>query len=184
MRFLDNLKISLAKYHINKIKVDNERVFYNFENIKTIHILYYLNVPENIDAKKQYKLLYSILDNLKKLGKRANLTYFVDDTMMEAAKMNVTPLSITDFKKWTLQPREETLNGFMYEDHDVLLNLSPVTCWQLEYLAQYSKAAFKIGVQHKEQGARYDFLFKPDEGTSFPFEVYEQIVKYLQIINK
>ncbi len=184
MSVFNDLQKGLVKHLINGIKVSPERAFYNIDSIKTIHVLYYLHEPVNIEAKQKYQQLSAILEDLKKHGIRANLTYFADNTMMESARMNVTPLSYSDFNKWTLKPNAATYDSFMYDDPDVLLNLSPITCWQLEYLVQYSKASFKIGVQREEQGARYDFLFKPEESTTFPLGVYEQIVKYLQIINK
>lgn len=185
MSLFGKVKIGLVKHLIGKIKVDSEREFYNMNAIKSIHLLYYINEPDNMMARNLYKQLYSILDDLRKRGIRANLTYFAsENTITETQKMNVTPLEARDFSKWTLKPTADTYNSFMYDDTDVLLNLSTDTCWQLEYLAQYSKAKFKIGIKREEQGAKYDFLFQPDEETYLPINIYEQIVKYLQIINK
>ncbi|MCQ2369375.1 MAG: hypothetical protein MJ007_02730 [Paludibacteraceae bacterium] len=185
MSLFGKVKIGLVKHLISKIKVDSEREFYNMNAVKSIHLLYYINEPDNMMARNLYKQLYSILDGLRKRGIRANLTYFAsDDTITEAQKMNVTPLEASDFSKWTLKPTTDTYNSFMYGDTDVLLNLSTDICWQLEYLAQYSTSKFKIGIKREEQGAKYDFLFKPSEDTSFPLGVFEQIIKYLEVINK
>ncbi len=185
MSLLGTIKIGLVKHLINKIKVDSEREFYNMKDVKTVHLLYYVNEPDNMVARNLYKQLYSILDDLRKRGIRASLTYFAgENTISEAQKMNITPLEAGNFSKWTFQPTADTYDSFMYDDTDVLLNLSTDTCWQLEYLAQYSKSKFKIGIKREEQGAKYDFLFQPDEETSFPIDVYKQIINYLEVINR
>lgn len=184
MEFLDNIKVFLAKRNLQKIAQIGERKFLNLSKIKSLTLLYYLNEPLDIDAKKRYEEIYAMLEDLRLRGIKSELTFFVDDSLNETKRVNMTSVTKENFSKWTYSPDERTYTDFMMDDADALINLSPVICWPLEYLAQYSHAKFKIAVQRDEQGARYDFLFKPSDDTSFPLGVFEQIIKYLEVINK
>lgn len=96
----------------------------------------------------------------------------------------MTAVTKEDFSYWTNTPKEHVINTFLVDDAQVLINLSPITCWPLEHLAQNSMAPFKVSVQREEQGAVYDFLFKPADDTTYPLGVFEQIMNYLKVINK
>lgn len=184
MSVLENIRVFLAKRNLQKIVQVGEHRFLNLSKIKSLTILYYFNEPMHIDAKERYKEIYAMLENLRERGIKCELTFYVDDSLNETKRVNMTSVSKENFSKWTYSPDERTYTTFMMDDADALINLSPVTCWPLEYLAQYSHAPFKIAVQREEQGARYDFLFKPAEDTKFPLGVYEQIINYLEVINK
>jgi len=184
MKIIDDLKVYLAKKKIGKIVNHRSVQFFNLANIKSINILYYFSEPLNIEAKGQYKEIFELLSDLRERGIKCEFTFFVKDSIVEAKRVNMTALTKDNFSRWTYSPNDTTYTNFMVDESDVLLNLSPVTCWPIEYLAQYSTAKFKIAIQREEQGAKYDFLFKPSDNTSFPLDAYKQIINYLDVINQ
>lgn len=184
MSFFENFRIALAKRKISRLgNVRNVR-FFNLSEIKSINILYYLNEPLDIDAREKYKAVIAIIDDLRDRKIKCEFTFFADNSLIEMKRVNMTALTKQDFSSFNYCPKDKCYTNFMMDDSQVLINLSPVTCWQLEYLAQYSKSQLKIALQREEQGAKYDFLFKPDNADADSFEVYKQILQYLDTINK
>jgi len=77
-------------------------------------------------------------------------------------------------------PRRDVIEDLQKRPYDLLIDLTQQPCLPLRYIAMYARANFKAGL-YNESGL-YDFLIDttPQETPTF---LFQQIVKYLKIIN-
>ena len=119
MEIIDNIKKFLAKRNLQKIAQIGEHKFLNLSKIKSMTLLYYLNEPLDIDAKKRYEEIYAMLEDLRLRGIKCELTFFVDNSLNETKRVNMTSVTNENFSKWTYSPDERTYTDFMMDDADV-----------------------------------------------------------------
>ena len=96
-------------------------------------------------------------------------------------------LGTTDYN-WLGKPRDYVLNDLQAENYDIMIDLTTHSLLPLRYLAMYTKADFKVGLNLGE--GVHDMLislpdFTPEQGEIAGIEatwLYEQIMNYLTTI--
>ena len=182
MNAITQMKTKIALWMLSKLESKQKRCFMNLSQIRSLHILYLIDKPLNIDAQKQYNDLYAILDFCMAQKIKTEITLFVDKSLEEQKRFNIHILTAKDFSKWTWKPLDATYADFMELDCEVLLNLSPKTCYPLEYLAAMSNAKFKIANKREIQGAKYDFMIEMQGEQDTTKSMFDTVMFYLEKI--
>ena len=96
-------------------------------------------------------------------------------------------LGLEDFNFWG-KPKEHVLKDLQAEHYDLLIDLTPRPILSLRYIAMYTDADFKVGLNLGE--GIHDMLlslpdFTPEQGAEAAIEaswLYEQMMKFLTTI--
>lgn len=82
---------------------------------------------------------------------------------------------------WFNMPKCDTVQQFIAKDFDILIDISMLDIYQLQYIVALSRARFKVG-KFKEKDSYYDFMIDI-KNNNIP-EFIKQIKHYLELINK
>ncbi len=113
MNAITQMKTKIALWMLSKLESKQKRCFMNLSQIRSLHILYLIDKPLNIDAQKQYNDLYAILDFCMAQKIKTEITLFVDKSLEEQKRFNIHILTAKDFSKWTWKPLDATYADFM-----------------------------------------------------------------------
>ena len=169
----DKLKDWALRRAIKK-QAPRQVLFQNYKDIKTILIVYESEYTE------QNAIIKRLRDDLVKDGKDVSLLGYVDKKEIISL---VLPKSRIIGKKnltWLGQPNEEVILFMQQSHYDLLLDLTMRPCRPLHYLALKARADFKAGLDMTK--GILDFMISTTEQSS-PIFLFEQIVRYLKIIN-
>ncbi len=149
-------------------------LFLNYQDIKTVLIVY------ESDGTGQNTVIKRLRDDLVKDGKDVALLGYVDKKDITSL---VSPESRIIGKKdltWLDKPNEEVILFMQQSHYDLLLDLTMRPCRPLHYLALNARADFKAGLDMTK--GILDFMISTTEQSS-PIFLFEQIVRYLKMIN-
>ena len=149
-------------------------LFLNYQDIKTVLIVY------ESDGTGQNTVIKRLRDDLAKDGKDVALLGYVDKKDITSL---VSPESRIIGKKdltWLDKPNEEVILFMQQSHYDLLLDLTMRPCRPLHYLALNARADFKAGLDMTK--GILDFMISTTEQSS-PIFLFEQIVRYLKMIN-
>lgn len=169
----------VGNYLSHKLKgVSREKKFINFQNARTVGLLFDASDPDVYDLVKKYiKYLKEAKKKVKAIG------YFNTKTLPSVEYVTVdydffTKKDLT----WYGKPTHNLVKNFIQEEYDILINFSLEGSFPLQYIAAMSKAKFKIG-RAGDNDEVYDMLLEQPEDKDFKFFM-RQVDHYLGIVNK
>ena len=170
---LDKLKDRVLNCAIRK-QSPRKVLFQNYKDIKTVLVLY------ESDFQEQNAVIKRLRDELVHDGKEVVLLGYADKKNIISL---VLPISrIIGRKQVNLfeKPTEEVIQFMQQNQYDLLLDLTLHPCRPLHYAALYARAAFKTGLDMTK--GIHDFMIATHEQSS-PVFLFEQIIRYLKMIN-
>lgn len=125
------------------------------------------------------ELVLGYAKKLKANGKKVKLLSFFDNDLKSEnftfAHFNKKQLD------WALRPKLKTVEDFMQQPFDLLINLSKKNILPLEYVAANSKARFRVGPS-TEHTYCYDLMIEHTEKQSLKFFI-QQVEQYLRAMH-
>lgn len=176
------IKESLGEKQLQRaLKIHvRQKEFMNFEDIRSVGIIFDATNPENFNTVKAYAT------DLKQKGKRVHGVGFYDAKILPS---NLS-YSKTDFDLFCLKdlqgmstPASPYIKTFITEIRDLLIDINFENKFPLRYIAGMSYAKCKTGIDIPENKAIHDILIstKPGDGIS---KYLSQVNFYLEMINK
>lgn len=179
MSFLNNTKLKIAFYILNKkLKhASRERGVYNLNNAKTIGIVYNATHQENYEIAKEFILkIKTQNNNVSSLGfvdsKEVLDFYRKDEKNHFFSRKNIN---------WYGKPNNPYIKKFIETKFDILINISIINEFPIQYIIALSNAKFKVG-KFIEKNAYFDFMIDIKEKNDIKL-LTEQIYHFLNIIN-
>ncbi|MEE4196101.1 MAG: hypothetical protein V2I54_00525 [Bacteroidales bacterium] len=175
-----NIKRSIGKLSLKKNLRKNRRQLrvHNFNTAQTVGILFNSPDEESFRIVKDF-LSFLSNNNLKVIA----LGYVPEKKIPENLLLRK---GINFFCKkdltWYYKPKNESVNQFILQDFDLLIDLSLKEYFPLYYIGQLSNASFKIGRQ-PEKYQYQDLMIDIGKNHSIDYLI-EQIKHYLTIINQ
>lgn len=83
---------------------------------------------------------------------------------------------------WYRIPQGNTVNNFMAEEYDILIDLSLTDRLPLQYVLARSRARFKVGRLSEGNGHIHDMMIDMAGGQSLP-QLIQQLHHYLLMVN-
>ncbi len=188
MKIVDKFKYYLAKKKLRKLTCNIKRqpVVCNFKDIKSLGIIFNATRISDFNfVKAKIKELQNQIPKVKALG-------FVEKKQLD--DFHIQPLDFSFFclsdLNFSLQPNEISVEEFVNQEFDVLIDLCTKSCISVKIVVANSKALFKIGHQTDFYPEIYDLMImtpKPEEEeTQTEYSdikiLYDAIIHYLNII--
>lgn len=159
---------------------ERHKEFINFDEAKTIGIIFEATEAEDFDAVKK------LVNQLKEKKKIVKAVGFYDQKF--------TPVNISyskaDFDLFNLkeltplqEPASPYIRTFIDSTQDVFIDLNLKNKFPLRTVAIQSMASFKIGIDFPANHNVHDLLLKMDPSDG-PLRVGQQAIRYLEMINK
>lgn len=158
MGLFDKLKYNLAQKRFRREFKNLSRTgkVYNLDEARSLAILYYLDSEETLSIVKKYVKYLKEEEGLKKI-----LAVGYWDGNPKEVPSYISPRHEFDFilqhehaKKQ--KPTGNLVKNFIHEDFDILLDLTFDRKLPLQYLLNWSHAAFKVGLHNEEDLNFYD----------------------------
>ncbi|MBT8196221.1 MAG: hypothetical protein KJO64_07325 [Bacteroidia bacterium] len=171
---------NIATWFLNrKIKKQNRVAkAVGFNDAKKIGILY--------DATKEdnYQLVKKMVEGIRSEHKEVVAMGFINAKSLP--RNRYIKLGLDFFTKknlnWYKKPVGPTIDNFVKENFDVLINLNIENAYPLRYLAAATKASFKIGRFNNSNSGYCDFMLQVEKKTGLD-GLIDQSMHYLKIIN-
>lgn len=184
MNLIENIKIKIGKRMLQKetATLQRTRDLFNLTTTRTAGILYEASSVED------YELIKKFVGYLKEFGiKTKVIGYF---SRKEIPEFTYSKLDYSFFNKkelnWYMKPplsSSSSIEKFIYEEIDVLIDLNIYDYFPLKYISALSKAKFKIGQYSDENKPVYDMMIEADSSKGVKYFL-RQVDIYLQMINK
>ncbi|MCF6366329.1 MAG: hypothetical protein L3J35_09015 [Bacteroidales bacterium] len=162
-----------------KIRKINRNVqFHNFETAKSVAILFTIgNKPEFDTVKNYYKEIEAKNINTHALGfvkkpDEIGQVYFGQGNFNFYSEKHITNIG---------KIKEEVVNNFIKQEFDILINLSCINNFYVEYIFALSKAKFKVSGIINCKYSDLNINFKREKGLQY---MISQINHYLNTIKK
>ncbi len=178
MQFIQNtkIKIGLGILKTKIKKLSRNRGVFNLNNAKNIGIIY------NATNQTTYNTALKFIKYLQEKNIKVNSLGFVNSK--EVLNFYETSSDVDFFSKnnlnWYGKPNNPNTNEFIEKEFDVLIDLSLVDDFPLQYIVALSKAKFKVGRYTTDEGY-YDFMINVEEKKEIDFLI-DQIKHYLTMI--
>lgn len=161
MSFIQNMKLFFHNYFMKKqlkqFKRSNKNRSINFGDARFIGIFF------NATDLNNQKVALKYAEKLKKKGKKVKLLGYFDN-IVEDENYTFDHYNRKQLD-WALRPKAESVDNFIKQPFDYLINIDPVTSLQSEYIASFSQAHLKVG-PYTEQSACYDLMIDAKDKTS------------------
>jgi hypothetical protein len=180
MSFLKNIKRKVGEHLLNQemSAVKRERAVFNFDQAKSVAVLFDAADPDNYELVKKY------VKYMRESKKRVHAVGFFNTkqtSQVEYSKLDYDYFTLKNLN-WYQKPTAAFINGFTEDPFDVLINFSIEDSYPLHYIAGCSRAKFKIGMQ--TQGVDiYDMMIEQPADKNFKYFM-QQVDIYLSMINK
>lgn len=165
----------ILKHKFKSLK--REKKFYSLSDTKSIGILF------DASNEKSFKEAKAIITEFDEQGKRVYALGFVEKTETIGNylyKKEVDFFSISKLK-WNGIPESDTVNTFIENKFDMLIDLTLSNYFPLKYIMALSKAEFKVSSKIHEEYA--DFVIDIDKNNTVKYFM-EQVKHYLNIIKR
>src|SRR5688572_4894522 len=137
---------------LQKVRLQREAV--GFDEAKKIGLLYDATDEGDFEAIKTY------IKGVRKEQKEIYALGFVD--RKELPRTQFAQYGIDFFTRkdlgWNMIPGNLTVDNFISEPYDVVINLALNSCFPLRYIAAVSKARFRVGRFDKRNTYCYDLM--------------------------
>ena len=130
-------RIILERYSKNS----NRKVqYHNFDSAKSVNLIF------NADNSDEFKIVKNFIKELSDSGKTVNAVGFVknkDDITKHLFKKGVNFFSLKELNLYG-KPKNTDVTDFINDSPDILLNLSMINTFPIQYIMVLSKAVFKV----------------------------------------
>jgi hypothetical protein len=177
---IEQLKKKLAYFQLNRElkSLIRERKSPNIHTGKSIGILYDASEKQNFENMKEF------FRDLKALGKNPVMLGYINQkevTFHPLARPEADYFYINELN-WFEKPSGRVVQNFVDVSFDILINVSTIDHFPLDYIAAASKAGFKVGRANAKTNAIYDMTLAIDENADIQTFAY-LIVHYLNNLN-
>lgn len=159
-------------------RVLRKKKFLNYRSAESIGILYDASVEDN------YRFITHLVKDLQQNQKKVKTIGYVNLKKMPEysfPKLTFEFCSATGFN-WMQKPKLKSINDFIAENFDVLIDLTPSTFFHMKYVAAVSVAKMKTGRYAEEYVDIYDFMIHLDDNATIK-ETSEQTIHYLKMFD-
>ena len=181
MAILNNTRKAFGSYFLKKelSNFNRRRKVYNLDNAKTIGITYGAVDQLNYDA------VNNLLKDLKNLNKTVKVMGYIPEKKYFQDYYLKLEFDFFTWKdtNWYLKPTKPNVIDFIDTNFDILIDLSMQDHFPLQYIANVSKAKFKVGRSTNEKLSPYDMIIHTEKLKSLD-EYIENDKLYLSKINK
>jgi len=168
-----NIKEYIFSYFRRK-QPARQAVFTNFEDVRSVLVLYESDLSEKNTIVKQLR------DELILENKDVVLWGYCNKKEIDSLILPQSRILGRQDINILGAPRRDVIEDLQKRPYDLLIDLTQQPCLPLRYIAMYARADFKAGLMNNT--GLYDFLIDtPPQAT--PEFLFQQIVKYLKIIN-
>jgi len=178
MSFFSDTRLKIAFYILNKKlkRLKRKRGVFNFNTAKKIGIIY------NATHQQNYEIANEFISKIKTLNNDIISLGFVDSK--EVLNFYSKTIKNQFFSRknlnWYGKPNNPFIEEFISTEFDILIDLSIINDYPIQYITALSKAKFKVG-KFKDKNAYYDFMIDiKDNDIDL---LINQIYHYLNIIN-
>ena len=179
--FISNIKIKFAYWLLDKAhkKQKRDASFQNYLTAKNIGVIFNASQQETYETAKKY---IQILSN--KEGIKVNALGFVNskEVLDFYKKTNNFDYFSRKNLNWYGKPNNPNTQTFLQTKFDMLIDLSLVEDYPIQYIVALSKASFKVGCVKTNQDF-YDFMIDLGDKSNLKFFI-EQLERYLGMIKK
>ena len=183
MSIFNTIKQAIVNIYIKLELKDNTRergpIRFNFNEIKTVGILFDATNPEDFELVKRYVVyLRQHRKKVKVIG------YFSTKNIpdMTFSKLEYDFFS-TKQLNWFGKPTSMIIQNFINEKYDVLLDLNINDHFSLKYISALSKADFKVGKFSTLGVEIYDMMIDSDNTKTLKYFL-KQVDIYITMLNK
>jgi hypothetical protein len=178
---LDQLKNRIGRSQLRQELTGDSRQkkFINLEDAKTVGILFEYTTPEDFDLLRKY------VNYLREMKKRVHAIGFF--TTKELPQFSYSKTDFDFFGKkttnWIGKPTDTTVQAFIDEERDVLIDLNLNANFSLHYIAAHANAGFKIGQFVEDDDHVHDLLLDCSKEKGLKYFL-RQVDTYFQKINR
>ena len=179
MKFPGRIKSAIANFRFQKDleKVRFQRQAVGFDEAKKIGLLYDATDEGDFEAIKAY------LKGVRKEQKEVYALGYVDKK--ELPRSQFAQYGIDFFTRkdlgWNMIPGNLTVNNFINEPYDIVVNLAVNSCFPLRYITAVSHARFRVGRFDKRNTYCYDLMLNTRDDIGIQ-ELLVQVENYLRLI--
>ena len=180
MSFLNAIKQKIGNYFLSRKKENDREVnTRNFENSKSIALLFNAKSESDFILVKQYRMHLQAEYGIKKVEALG----WINEKVMP--DFTVTQRGFTFINEtqtnWHLEPQGADYNSFVSTPFDILIDLSFEEIISLRFALIQSNAQMKVGRYHEKDYQLYDMTLNLPENTLLD-EYLRQVDKYLNLI--
>ncbi len=183
MGMIKKIKNTIANYilksELKSLHREIKSTKFNFNEIKTVGILFDASNSEDFDIVKRYVVF--LREHLKKVKV---IGYF---NAKEIPGLTYSKLEYDFFSNkelnWFGKPSAAIFKNFMEEKYDLLIDLNVHDHFSLKYIAAFSKASFKVGKYDENNTAVYDMMIDADNTENIKYFL-RQVDTYITMLNK
>ncbi|MGL4596415.1 MAG: DUF6913 domain-containing protein [Bacteroidia bacterium] len=181
MGLLDQLKNRIGRSQLRQeLATDSRRKqMLNLEDAKTVGIIF------EYTSAEEFELLRKYVNYLREMKKRVHAIGLF--TTKELPQFNYSKVDFDFFGKkatnWIGKPADTTVQAFIDEERDILIDLNLNNQFALHYIAAHAQAGFKIGRFVEDDDHVHDLLLDcpPEKGLKY---FLRQVDTYLLKINR
>lgn len=183
MSVLKNIKQFIANYFLTQelrsFKRDQKPNKFNFNDIKTVGILFDATSAEDFELVKRY-IIY-----LREYRKRVKAIGFFSTKEIPAFTYSKLEYDFISAKELNFYGKPTTMiaKNFIDEEYELLIDLNVNDHFPLRYISALSKAAFKVGKYNEKDTEIYDLMIDADNTKTVKYFL-RQVDTYITMINK
>lgn len=175
---IKNIKIKFGRFILEKriVKLQRNANFKNLEQSKNIGVIF------NATHQDTYELARKYIDNLQKKGLSVKALGFVDSKQVLDFYQKSLHFDFFSRKNlnWYGKPNNPNTDEFIDTKFDILIDLSIVEDFPIQYVVGLSKADFKVGCV-KDSKNFYDFMIELGDKKVLKYFI-EQLNHYFEMI--
>ncbi len=183
MSLLKKIKLIIANNSLESESKLDPRILqptkFNFDNIRSVGILFDATSAEDFELVKRY-VMY-----LREHRKKVKVLGFFSTKHIPAltySKLEYDFFSVKEVN-WFGKPSSMVVSNFIKEEYDLLIDLNIHDHFSLKYIAQLSKAAFKVGKYSDEETGIHDMMIDADNTKTIKYFL-RQVDTYLAMLNR
>jgi hypothetical protein len=183
MSILKNIKQSIAnrtlKQELQSVKRERQSNKFNFEDIKTVGILFDATNTEDYEIVKRY-VVY-----LREHRKKVKAIGFFSTKEIPALTYSKLEYDFFSTKElnWFGKPSSTIIQNFINEEYHLLIDLNVHDHFALRYISALSKAAFKVGKYDEDDTTIFDMMIDADNTKTVKYFL-RQIDTYITMLNR
>ncbi len=174
-QYIANYFLKQELKYANRVRLP---IKFNFENVKTVGILFDTTNAEDYELIKRY------VTYLREYTKKVKVIGFYSTKHIPALTYSKLEYDFFSAKElnWFGKPSSHIIDNFIDEEYDLLVDLNIHDHFPLRYIAALSKAKFKVG-KFKEDETIYDMMIECDDTKTVKYFL-RQIDTYIGMLNK
>ena len=185
--FIQDIKINFAWWLLRKSVKKNQRdsAFHNYSSAKKVGVIFNATQQDTYETARKY------IKELTNKGLEVKALGFVDSK--EVLDFYQKSVHFEYFSRknlnWYSKPNNPNTQQFLETPFDILVDLSIVEDFPIQYIVGLSRAQFKVGCakessqESTERPNFYDFMLQLGEEKSLKYLI-EQLEHYFGMIKK